>query len=569
MSRSSQPTQATEPSPARSRLVLALPWLLIAALWGLGFPALDQYNITWDDALGDFFYGERYLHFFTSLDARYLDVRSDPFPEDHRPNLAASPFRGRPWEYYPVANTLAAASSAVLSGMLGLLDPFDGYHAINLFFAAVLIWALFRVLEPRFGLVTAAMAVFLLFGSPRIVVHMMANIKDFPLMVMFSLTALLFLHAFESGSSRGLWLMGVCLGLALGTKANALFFPAIPALTLLIGGVPDPWRGRELRLLLTLFGAGLLSVMVMVAVWPYLWQDPVGGFTEHLKFIISRKEATSSASVAPALSAILFTTPPFFLLAVALGAVCSIGPLRRRHRPLIFLWVWIAVVLGRFLLPQAVNYDGVRHFLEVFPPMAAVAGFGIAATTRRWLERGDLGPLRSHGLKALVIGLCALPGLSQVVAAHPFQLAYWNSFIGGYAGARNADQPQSSDYWGLSYRHGLRWLNEHAEPGAFLAVPIVEHAVRLVAPERLRSDIRLLPITTPFSPRIDPERLRKTLELSLREPVYVMFVERRDWMNPLMADCLQRLEPVAEWTLEGAPVLQIYRYHPPGVVRQP
>jgi hypothetical protein len=45
--------------------------------------------------------------------------------------------------------------------------------------------------------------------------------------------------------------------------------------------------------------------------------------------------------------------------------------------------------------------------------------------------------------------------------------------------------------------------------------------------------------------------------------VYVMFVERRDWMNELMTDCLVRLQPEMVWGLKGAPVLRIYRYLPP------
>ncbi len=561
-----------ELEPHRPRLVglvrgPLIPGLLVLGILGFGFANLHHYNITWDDALGDLFYGQRYLSFFLSWDPVYLDFDGDPYPPDHTPDLSASPFRGRPWEYYPVANTLAAATSAVLSGALGWMDPFDGFHALNLFLAASLAWVLFTFLERRFDGVVALAAVVFLFGSPRIVAHMMANIKDFPLMVLFSLGALAFYRAFESGSARGLWLFGGLLGLALGTKANALFLPLIPALTLLLGGVPEAWRGREARLFSTLIGAGALGVVVMVVTWPYLWGDPIGGFSEHLKFVLSRKESTSQGSVAPAYEAILYTTPPLFLVAFALGAVLSVGSLRRGHRPLLFLWVWIAAVLGRYLLPQAINYDGVRHFLELFPPMAAIGAYGLATVAGRVATPRDP-QIRSQHHRALFVKLAlvllfTLPGAVQVFKTHPFQLAYWSSLAGGYPGARASDQPQASDYWGLSYRLGMRWLNENAERDALLAVPVVEHAVRLVAPQRLRSDIQLLPITTPFSPHIQPERLRRTLELSLERPLYVMFVERRDWMNPLMVDCLRRLKPVKEWRLEGDPILQIYRYQPP------
>ena len=53
-----------------------------------------------------------------------------------------------------------------------------------------------------------------------------------------------------------------------------------------------------------------------------------------------------------------------------------------------------------------------------------------------------------------------------------------------------------------------------------------------------------------------------TKELARRQPVYVMFILRRDWTNQLVLDCLERLEPVRTWEVDGAPVLWIYRYTP-------
>ena len=66
---------------------------------------------------------------------------------------------------------------------------------------------------------------------------------------------------------------------------------------------------------------------------------------------------------------------------------------------------------------------------------------------------------------------------------HPFQIAYWNVLAGGTAGAYSSGLPQAGDYWGMSYRLGLEWLNDNAPPDSALAVPVVEHAVRLVATE--------------------------------------------------------------------------------------
>jgi hypothetical protein len=341
----------------------------------------------------------------------------------------------------------------------------------------------------------------------------------------------------------------------LATKANALFFPAIPAAVVLLGELPEVWRERRGRLAASLAGAGAAGVATMVAAWPYLWADPVGRFLRHLEYIGFRAGYTRPESIAPAFEAVLLTTPPLFLLFCFVGLVPCLRRARGRDRLAVFLLAWIATVLGRFLLPQAVNFDGVRHFLELFPALAALAGLGVG-----WLGKVLTEDRRR---RAVLLAAVLVPGLWAVLVTHPFQIAYWNLFTGGYAGARARDLPQAGDYWGMSYRLGLRWLNENAPENALVAVPVVEHAVRLVAPERLRDDLLLLPITTPFSPRIAPDRLERTRNAARSRPLYVMFVERRDWMNELMADCLTFLEPEVAWELDGEPVLAIYRYRWP------
>lgn len=550
-------------------------WVVAVLLVVVGFSALDQYNVTWDEALGDLFFGQRYLSYFTSFDPVYLDVRADPYPEDHVPDLRSSPFRGRAWEYYPVPNVLAAATSKVVSST-GLVDTFDGFHAVNLWLAAILAIVFFGFLRRRFGRLAAALALGFLFGSPRVIFHMTANIKDFPLMVVWTLASCAFLSAWERGSWRRMLGAGALVGLALGTKGNALFFPILPALVLLVTGIPDAWNSgaaerrigqKWLRIALAGTGAALIAVVVMVASWPYLWADPVVRFGRHLAYIAGRRSFTSPESMAPVLEALWWTTPPVFLLASLGGLVWLLTRLRRRNVSEIFLLAWCVASLGRYLLPQAVNFDGVRHFLELFPALAAIAGLATAELVRRLARRLGKGAARSDASRrrlALALAILLLmPGVWQVARTHPFQIAYWNTFAGGLDGARERGLPQASDYWGASYRLGMRWLNEHAEDGAYVAVPVVEHAVRLVAPLRLRDDLTLLPVTTPLSPAIAPERLAATRVLATREPVYVMFVERRDWMNELMAECLARLEPEVIWTLDGAPVLSIYRYTPP------
>ena len=84
---------------------------------------------------------------------------------------------------------------------------------------------------------------------------------------------------------------------------------------------------------------------------------------------------------------------------------------------------WTSVVAARLLLPGSTNFDVVRHFLEIFPPLAALAGLGFAAVARRG---------RAFAAVALAAVLAA-----SVVAIHPLALTAWPPcIVQGVAGAR-------------------------------------------------------------------------------------------------------------------------------------
>lgn len=540
------------------------PWPLALAilvvLWAVGFSALDRYGVTWDEALGDLFFGQRYASFWGSFDAGYLDFEADPYPADHRPDLRASPFRTRPWEHYPVGATVGAVSSVVFDRGLGVLDAFDGFHAGNLVLAAIFVFVFVPFLARRYGALVAVVASVVLFTQPRVFAHMMTNIKDFPLMIVWSLGVIAFLVAYERGSVRGLIGAGALWGVALATKANGLFAPAIPMVLVIVDlarrRLPEAWKARGRQLAAGLIAAALTGPLVMIALWPYLWADPVGRLGKNLAFIAFRKGTTRSESMAPVLESILLTTPVIVLVLGAIGFARAVLLARRGDRAALVLAIWIPAVLARYLVPSAVNYDGVRHFLEIFPALAALVGLAVAWIASWVGER--IGRERLVAVATTIVVM--LPMATTLVAAHPFELAYWNPIAGGLSGAREKGLPQAGDYWGASYRLGLEWLNRNAPPGAYVAVPVIEHAVRLMAPERLREDLTVVPLTSPFRPQIDSERLAAFNDFARRHVVYVMFVDRADWTNRLMAFCQQRLEPEASWTQDGAPVLRIYRY---------
>lgn len=547
----------TRHRPSRLDWCVSLALALLVPL--IGAPRLDDYSVTWDEALGDLFYGQRYLSFFLSGDREFLDPEASPYPSDSTPDLSSSPFKDRPWEYYPFANMLAAASSRVLSGSLGWLDPFDGFHALNLWLVALLVLVLWRFVAAFWDRVTATLACGFLLSMPRVICHLMANVKDTPEMCFFALTLIAFVFAYERGSARGIMATGLLWGLALATKANALFLPAIVG-PVVLASRPAPWQGQARRLWMALGVAGILGPTVMCVLWPYLWPSPIVRFWKHLDYVGGQVFQVRPESLLSAPAALLWTTPPLMLLAFVLGLLPLLRGVRQRRLPVLTVALWILVVVGRMLLPGAVNFDGVRHFLELFPAFALVAAWGVSSVLRKLLGPSlDAGAM-AQAVRWGVVTLVLMPGFWVVWRTHPHQIAYFNSLVGGLKGAQERGIPQAGDYWGMSYRQGLRWINEEVPEGSVLAVPIGGHIVELTAPLWLRADIGLAAVSVPNFPDIPGDRVTRLAALAETVPVYVMYVLREDWANQLTRDCESRLVPEREWQVEGAPILRVYRY---------
>jgi hypothetical protein len=249
------------------------------------------------------------------------------------------------------------------------------------------------------------------------------------------------------------------------------------------------------------------------------------------------------------------TMPPAFLLAFAAGLVPLVRRARERDPLALMVVSLLAVVGGRLIVPSAINFDGIRHFLELFPAMAVVGGMGISFLAGTMAKRVGRPALVASSLLAVFAG----PIAAAEFHVHPFESAYWNVFAGGIEGAMRDQRPQAGDYWAASYRFGLRWLNEHAEHNALLAVPIAEHTVRIVAPYRLRPDITLIHITTPSNANVNQEVLARFYAASHTRPAYVMFIFREDWSNEVVFQSIRQFQPVAVWRLDGAPLMAIFR----------
>ena len=192
------------------------------------------------------------------------------------------------------------------------------------------------------------------------------------------------------------------------------------------------------------------------------------------------------------------------------------------------------------MLPGMRDFDGVRHFLEFYPPMALLAAMGLRSILG---QIGRCAERYRKPLRALDVVGSILPCAIATARTHPNGICYFNFMVGGLEGAQaRGDLPQATDYWGNSYWQGADWLNEHAEPGASLIVPVARHVVRSVASVKLRKDLQLL---------------GSSLD-NISAPLYVMYITRKVWYGPFVHRVESRM-PEYEIRVQGGINLKIVK----------
>ena len=113
-------------------------------------------------------------------------------------------------------------------------------------------------------------------------------------------------------------------------------------------------------------------------------------------------------------------------MAFAMGLI-ALAPRRRTAEPvnvrgLAIIVLAIALPITAAVITRPALYDGLRHFLFVFPPLAALAGIAVSG-----FIAAEAIPMVSRGLSGLgASAVAAGTTLVDVATLHPDQYAYSN-----------------------------------------------------------------------------------------------------------------------------------------------
>ncbi|MEM6702449.1 MAG: hypothetical protein AAF690_07085 [Acidobacteriota bacterium] len=431
-------------------------WCAALAFALLAFALHGHFGLTWDEGV-QAEYGELALAYYSSgfQDVRYLDFL------DLR-------------HYGALFEALSAMTYDAES-----FGKFARRHLLTAVFASLAIPALAGFCRGTGVRGFGALAALALFVQPRFFGHAFGNSKDIPFavaVVWFLWAATVLWAALVRGRAGGREVLacGAAAGLALALRPGGLL--VVGALFVMVAALAVWFADdalsqlRQRSTLGAVFAVSVIAWLVLVASWPLAHRspllEPVRAVTRSTQFegvyaVRFGGEVLPSNEVpATYLLHWLLVVTPLPVLALAL---LGLGRLAKRlfndrsRKPELLVptaaSLWLLLPLGAFVVLRPNVYDGLRHFLFVLPAVAVLAAYG-GVGLQRLLERQV--PRVSW---LAVVALLLMP-VGSLLALHPYQYVYFNSAVGGVAGASGR---YDTDYWAASYGEALDWVARRVE----------------------------------------------------------------------------------------------------------
>jgi hypothetical protein len=334
-----------------------------------------------------------------------------------------------------------------------------------------------------YGLQYAWLGPIVLFLFPRFWGHSFFNHKDIPFAAVFSLGILtgiyLINHYLENHEEISFLtkksaiysaLFGVLAGILTGIRLGGLTIIAITFVAYVIVRLTMPkeyFLKNVLQVSIYHSLTLLVCLLITIVCYPSSWLNPIQWFLQ----------AGTTIAKYPWTGVVLFNgelypkgivpwyyIPVWFFISIPVvlqvAFVAGLAVLISQYsRSSIFQRVaTVLVLLQVFLLPIAailrhsVTYNEIRHFLFIIPGVAV-----LVAASLIWLDQY----LNQIALRLATVA-CLIILLSQIrfdmAALHPYEYTYFNRSSRLLA---NTPQNFETDYWGLSAREAMEWINQN------------------------------------------------------------------------------------------------------------
>jgi len=362
--------------------------------------------------------------------------------------------------------------------ILGFEPTTVAYHNLRHASSAILGWIAMLCAALFAGLIAGRRAgiltLIIMLVSPRFVGDSLMNPKDIPfaagyMIAIYNMAAVL--HKMPAPRRWNLVGLALGLGIALGIRAGGLLSFGILGM---FAGLHFLMKNGGLRAFsdfnalkkyaLVTLGVAAVGYVFALLFWPYAMQSPLKNpfvalskFSDlEVKIRVLFEGVNMMSDKTPwnyAMKWIVYTIPLLSLIGFV-GGLVLLPRLLRHYQP---LWVSLAFFAAIFpvfyvMYKNSVIHDGWRHLTFAYPPMCVVAALF-------WNELANMLPQQKASKYALagVIGLLALLPASFIAANRTMPYVYFNEIVGGTSGAFGKFE---TDYWGISVRQGLEWMEQ-------------------------------------------------------------------------------------------------------------
>ncbi len=396
---------------------------------------ITSYGPTWDESLFHWDTGRKYYNFLVEGDTYVF--------EDSKVG------------WFPPIAPLIGYTLANLAFLCELLpNYYDRFHVTGVLFGAAIVTLVFLISARVFRHYGYAVFAALLLGShPQFITHAHNNVRDTGLMLFYALTIWSALHIRDSKRPL-VWCFatGLLTGITCDVKQNGVFLLPLVGLWLLRNHRVLGWTRFAIASLL--FGSG--AIAAWLAFWPYLWFDTIDHIFEIWSFLSDPGIVAGSTTfydrvyvsmrdipVFYAWVMLFLVSPPAYGVLAVFGLGRAAWLLMKANSELGLICLWLCVPLARFFYtPSAVEYDQIRHFLEVLPATAILAAAGLEMLKSRI-------PMYLSALVALaVFGY----NTSVVLRYRPYGTAYFNFAAGPSSYVNHAFDVE---FWGGCYREAV------------------------------------------------------------------------------------------------------------------
>jgi len=439
------------------------PLLLLGLLVLIGlvtvFTQADDYGLTIDEELQDQ-YGQYVLKWYTTLG------KDTSFMTAYNPGLF-QPQHGIIFDVV-VAEVQHLTGErwhtiAIMNGLVGLL----GIVAIALCgYELVGYW----------GALLAAIGLWL---YPRYYGAIFNNPKDIPAAVatVFVLWGVLLLIRQWNDQKKYIKnsiLVGFFIGVSAAIRVNAVIW--YPILALVLGAwwiFNVKYISREKKFFAAFLQQGLavgmigvVSLLTMIALWPYVFLNPFVNLYTAIKVMshyplngpVLYDGKTYLMTTLPrtyTLNWLYIGSPPSLLLLAALGVfIACVWSVKKRaiHPEIAVVMLSLIVPLGAIIALHSLVFDTLRHFIFVVPSIILLAAYGFVKMVGYLVDKKQR--LIAAVLVVLTLASYGLV-IKDMVDLHPYEYAYFSPLVGGISGAGDK---YDTDYWMTCDKSAAEWL---------------------------------------------------------------------------------------------------------------